>query len=104
MQTIFEWDPKKAESNYKKHHVSFETAARVFLDPFAFVEQDRIENGEYRWQTTGLVDGHLLLLVVHTVQFDENDQNEEAAEVIEIISARHADPRERKRYEQNYSL
>ncbi|MDR2014833.1 MAG: BrnT family toxin [Azoarcus sp.] len=100
MKILFEWDEEKAESNLKKHRVSFETAIRAFADPFAFVEQDRIENGEYRWQTTGLVDGHLLLLVAHTVQFDEDGTG---TEVISIISARRADPKERKRYEQNYS-
>ena len=64
------------------------------------VEQDRIENGERRWQTLGMVDGCLLmLLVAHTVQ-DDGD----GTEVIRIISARRAEPKERKRYEQNGSL
>ena len=76
----------------------FETATRVFLDPFAVVEQDRIENGEYRWQTLGTVDGCLLLLVAHTIR-DEN-----GTEVIRIISARNAEPKERRRYERNRSL
>jgi len=47
----FSWKPAKAAANMKKHSVSFETAARVFLDPFALTEQDRIEDGERRWQT-----------------------------------------------------
>ncbi|EJF77910.1 Protein of uncharacterised function (DUF497) [Candidatus Bartonella washoeensis] len=67
MKIRFEWDETKAKSNLRKHRVSFEIAARVFADPFAMVKQDRIENGEYRWQTLGLVDGFLLLLVAHTV-------------------------------------
>ena len=29
----FEWDPGKAAANLRKHRVSFEDAARVFLDP-----------------------------------------------------------------------
>jgi len=95
----FEWDDAKAASNLRKHRVSFETAARAFADPFALVEQDRVEGGEYRWQTVGLVDGHLLLLVAHTVRDDEN-----GVEVIRIISARRAEPKERRRYEQNSSL
>ncbi|WP_375707754.1 BrnT family toxin, partial [Bartonella sp. AA1HLJMS] len=61
MKIRFEWDEAKAKSNLRKHRVSFEIAARVFADPFAMVKQDRIENGEYRWQTLGLVDGFLLL-------------------------------------------
>ncbi len=43
MDIRFEWDPAKAEANLRKHGVSFETAARVFSDPFALSEQDRIE-------------------------------------------------------------
>ena len=99
MQTRFEWDVAKAQSNLHKHRVSFEIAVRVFADPFAMVEQDRIENGERRWQTLGMVDGCLLmLLVAHTVQDDED-----GTEVIRIISARRAEPKERKCYEKNCS-
>ncbi len=94
----FEWDPEKAESNLRKHGVSFETAARVFSDPFALVEQDRIEGGEYRWQTTGLVDGAVVLLVAHA------DREEHGIEVIRIISARMATTRERRRYAENRSI
>ena len=63
----FVCDSAKAKGNLKKHRVSFEIAARVFADPFSLSEQDRIEDGEHRWQTLGLVEGCLLLLVAHTV-------------------------------------
>ncbi|WP_208439550.1 MULTISPECIES: BrnT family toxin [Bartonella] len=99
MRIRFEWDETKAKSNLRKHRVSFEIAARVFADPFAMVKQDRIENGEYRWQTLGLVDGFLLLLVAHTVHDDKD-----GIEVIRIISARRANSKERKRYEEESSL
>ncbi|WP_208435062.1 BrnT family toxin [Bartonella phoceensis] len=99
MKIRFEWDEAKAKSNLRKHRVSFEIAARVFADPFAMVKQDRIENGEYRWQTLGLVDGFLLLLVAHTVHDDKD-----GIEVIRIISARRANLKERKRYEEENSL
>lgn len=95
MDIRFEWDPAKAEANLRKHGVSFETAARVFSDPFALSEQDRIEGGEYRWQTVGLVDGVLLLLVAHTVR-----DSDDGVDVVRIISARSAERRERWRYEQ----
>jgi uncharacterized DUF497 family protein len=95
MSIRFEWDPAKAASNLRKHRVSFELAIRVFADPFALVEQDRIEGGEQRWQTLGMIeDSVLLLLVAHTVR-EEGD-----TEVIRIISARRAEPKERRRYEQ----
>jgi uncharacterized DUF497 family protein len=99
MKIRFEWDTAKAEGNLRKHRVSFETATRVFADPFAMVKQDRIENGEYCWQTLGIVDGHLLLLVAHTVRDDA-----EGIEVVRIISVRRAELKERKRYEQNRLL
>jgi uncharacterized protein len=90
----FEWDATKAEANVRKHGVSFETARFAFADPFAIMEQDRIENGEYRWQTTGMVGGIALLVVAHTIR-DEVD-----VEIIRIISARPAERHERRRYEE----
>ena len=96
MNTRFEWDAVKAASNLSKHKVSFETATRVFADPFLLTQQDRIENGEQRWQSIGIVDGQVVLLVAHTVGEDDD-----GIEVLRIISARRADPKERKRYEKN---
>lgn len=96
----FEWDRAKAATNIKKHGVSFEIAARVFADPFVLIEQDRIEGGEQRWQALGSVDGLAILLVAHTIYEDEEGDGQ-AYEVIRIISARKADPRERRRYEED---
>ena len=87
------WDPAKAASNLRDHGVSFETAIRVFSDPLHVSDQDRIEGGEYRWQTLGIVDGYTLLLVAHTWTDDDG------VEIIRIISARRAEKHERKRYE-----
>ncbi|MHC2016847.1 BrnT family toxin [Methylobacterium sp. CM6247] len=61
----FIWDPVKAASNLRKHRVTFAIATRVFADPYALMEQDRIEGGERRWLTVGLVDGLLVLAVAH---------------------------------------
>ena len=93
------WDPAKERSNIKKHQVDFETAAHVFNDPFAQTEQDQIVNGEYRWRTMGLVEGCWLLVVAHTVREDAD-----GTEIIRIISARRAEPKEEKCYEQNCPL
>jgi uncharacterized protein len=95
MNIHFEWDEVKAQANLKKHKVSFELASGVFFDPLALVYQDRIENGELRWQTLGMVENCLVLLVAHAVQYDE------VGEIIRIISARKADKKERKQYEEN---
>lgn len=94
MAIRFEWDPIKAAANERKHRVSFELAVRAFADPFALTEQDRIEGGGYRWQTLGVAEGVLLLLVAHTLR-DEAD-----VEVIRIISARPATRPERRKYEE----
>jgi uncharacterized DUF497 family protein len=94
-ERYFEWDDGKADSNFRKHGIRFEEAVFVFDDPFAVVEQDRIENGERRWLTLGTVRGFLLLMVAHTVRFEDDP----VREVIRIISARRADQKERRRYE-----
>lgn len=94
MTLRFEWDAAKAAANLRKHGVGFELAVRVFSDPLAFSRQDRIEEGERRWQTLGVVDNLLLLLVAHTVREDDE------GEVIRIISAREATRKEKRDYEQ----
>lgn len=98
MRMRFAWDETKNRSNQKKHDgIAFEEAAHVFRDPFRLTRQDRIENGEERWQTIGVVHGVTVLLVAHTITEDDDDG--EPVEVIRIISARRATPRERKHYE-----
>ena len=67
----------------------------VFDDPCAVSMQDRTVQGEERWQTIGLVGGVVALLIAHT--YDEEDGDE----VIRIVSARKATPRERRVYEEN---
>lgn len=98
MATRFEWDPAKAAINLRKHAVSFDIAMRVFADPFALTEAVRIEGGEQRWQTLGIVEGYLLLVVAHTIRDDDEDG--QPIEIIRIISARTADRKERRRYDQ----
>jgi uncharacterized protein len=92
---VITWDEKKSRANLKKHGVSFETAQFVFEDPLHVSRQDRIENGEHRWQTLGMVDGVLLILVAHTWH-----ETGSGGEHIRIISARRATKIERKIYEQ----
>jgi uncharacterized DUF497 family protein len=91
----FEWDLVKAAANLAKHGIAFEDAARVFDDPLQRSRQDRMEGGELRWQTLGMAGETLvLLLVAHTWREDDDE------EVIRIISARTANKRERRDYEQ----
>ena len=89
----FEWDAGKAAANLRKHHVSFEDAARVFLDPNRIETYDGRDAGEDRWKTVGMVDP-ALLVVVYTVRGKDED-------IIRMISARKADAYERTQYSEN---
>lgn len=94
----FEWDEAKNRANQRKHDgVSFEIAGQVFRDPLHVSVQDRIENREQRWRTIGAVHGLVILVVAHTIT--EEDSEGGSVEVIRIISARRATPRERRHYE-----
>ena len=87
----FEWDEAKAAENYAKHGVSFETAIRVFDDAFAIEWLDASEDyGEDRYSILGMVDGRLLY-VAYTVREG----------VTRIISARGAEPHERRQYDED---
>jgi uncharacterized DUF497 family protein len=86
------WDEPKSRSNQRKHGISF-TASRVFLDPLHLSRQDRVVQGEGRWQTIGMVSGVLLILMAYTVV----DEKEEG---IHIISARRVTRQERIEYEE----
>jgi hypothetical protein len=97
----FEWEEAKNLSNQRRHGVSFEQASAVFHDPLYVSVQDRIEDGEPRWQTLGMVGELLLLTVAHTVREKSDDGAE--VEVIRIISARPATRKERRRYEDENS-
>jgi uncharacterized DUF497 family protein len=90
----FEWDTEKSRNNLAKHKISFETASLVFDDPQALNIQDRVVEGEERWQAVGMVSG-VVLLVAHTYR------EEASEEVIRLISARKAIANERRAYEKN---
>ena len=93
----FVWDEAKSRKNRQKHGITFQLAARVFLDPLHHSVQDRIVDGERRWQTVGEVEGTRLLLVAHTIV--EEGPDHALVEVIRIVSARRAERKERKSYE-----
>ncbi|MGQ0546511.1 MAG: BrnT family toxin [Betaproteobacteria bacterium] len=86
----FEWDRRKAESNRRKHKVTFDEAVGVFYDPLSatFVDPDS-SPAEQRLITVGQSSLGRLLVVAHT----------EEDETIRIISARLATAHERKRHE-----
>jgi len=90
----FTWDERKNRLNRQKHRISFETAVLVFEDPYHVSRADREVDSELRWQTIGMVKGIQVLLVAHTVA-ESGDE-----EIVHIISARKATPRERSIYAQ----
>lgn len=95
----FEWDEDKAQSNLKKHGVSFDDAALVLSDEdrgtFHVEEYDgQHSSGEDRYVTTASHpdDRGIVLVIAWT------DRSTEDAKVTRIISARAAKPAERNRY------
>ena len=87
----FDWDPKKAAANLKKHEVSFQEAATVFGDPLAITFQDPDHSeDEERQLTFGLSLQRRLIVVSHT----------ERKDVTRIINARLMKRKERAIYEE----
>jgi uncharacterized DUF497 family protein len=96
MLFVFDWDPLKAASNFRKHRVSFEDAMTVFLDRYAVTIFDGDHSDEEdRWITLGEAAGPKLLLVVHThAEMSGGDI------LIRIISARRPTRKEAGQYRQ----
>jgi len=89
----FEWDENKNRLNQHKHGVSFEEAKLVFDDPLQISKLDyRFSYFEERWITLGSSKNSQLLVVVNLFFTDDGE------EIIRIISARNANPKERTRY------
>lgn len=89
---IIEWDDNKAELNRKKHNVTFEMAARIFLDEFLIDDYDEEHSDdEDRIKVIGMVDN--VLVVIYT----------ERGENYRLISARLATKREVKKYYGQFS-
>ena len=98
----YEWDEDKNRRNQRKHGgISFELATLVFEDERCLVYMDRVDErtGEQRWIALGMaepaVDAVILLVVAHVYREDEYGQ-----EIIRIISARQAEKRDIRRYQE----
>ncbi|GJM27155.1 MAG: hypothetical protein DHS20C16_35700 [Phycisphaerae bacterium] len=90
----FEWDPEKAQRNFRKHKISFEQSAAVFGDPHALTIYDHEHSDdEERWVTLGLDNRGVPLVVCHTYHAQSKDKA-----VIRIISARKATKNEDGQY------
>jgi hypothetical protein len=90
-QLRFEWDPRKASTNRRKHGVTFDEARTVFADEHALLADDPDHSAdEERFVLLGLSTALRVLVVVHCYRARST--------VIRLISARLADPDERRRY------
>ena len=91
MQPKFEWDPKKAKANLRKHEVDFIEASSVFDDPlFITLYDEEHSTDEERFITIGSSGKNRLVMVAHT----------ERENRIRIISARKATKNEEKFYQE----
>ena len=88
----FEWDPRKAASNRKKHQVSFEEALTVFADPLARIFDD---DDHSRDEPREIIIGHSVNERLVVVCFAAR------GDAVRIFSARKATKREREDYEEN---
>jgi len=87
----FEWDSQKADSNLKKHGVSFQEAASVFGDALSITYYDPDHSvREHRFITVGMSRAGRVLMVAHT---DRRDN-------VRVISARKTTREERRYYEE----
>lgn len=87
----FEWDPRKADSNLKKHGVSFQEAASVLGGALSITYPDPDHSvREQRFITVGMSRAGRVLMVAHT---DRGDN-------VRIISTRKVTRRELKYYEE----
>ncbi|MFM7603508.1 MAG: BrnT family toxin [Pseudanabaena sp.] len=86
----YQWDKNKATSNLQKHGIEFADAVSVFSDDLAITIPDNRFN-EDRFVAIGIDAFGRILVVVFTWRGED----------IRLISARLAERRERKQYEED---
>jgi uncharacterized DUF497 family protein len=91
MAYVFDWDTEKAQSNVRKHAVSFDEASTVFGDPLTLLMDDPDHSQqEERFLLLGKSIRRRLIVVAHA----------ERLPLTRLISARRATRTERKKYEE----
>lgn len=90
---IYEWDPKKADENLKRHKISFDEATSLFTDPFALTFDDPAHSvDEQRYITIGTSSTQRILFLSHADRGEDH---------VRIISARSATPTEAHAYQES---
>jgi uncharacterized DUF497 family protein len=65
----FEWDPRKARTNIRKHRISFDEAASAFSDVLSFTYDDELHShAERRYATLGMSNQGRVLVIAHTMR------------------------------------
>ena len=89
----FEWDEAKSDLCRKSRNFDFAYVISIFIDPLLVIQKDqRWDYGEERFRALGLLD-EKVFVVIYTKR----------PRAIRIISARRANRREVRRYEENCS-
>jgi uncharacterized DUF497 family protein len=87
-----EWDPRKAEANFRKHAIRLSEAEPVFDDAFAVTfTDDKSDPHEQRFVSIGAGMKGRVLVVAYCYRGSN----------IRIISAQPAEAHERKQYEEH---
>ena len=92
----FEWNDKKAECNTLKHGINFEMAVFAFDDPYALIVEDEKHSAHERRQWLIGDSGEKVLIIVFTMRPPRGN--------IRIVSARRANRRERRMYEERKGI
>ena len=89
---MYEWDEAKNRQNLQKHGISLEEACRIFDDRVLSWADTRIDYGETRMISVGLIHRQIAVVVVHTEREGRK----------RIISARLTYRRERRLYDEHH--
>jgi len=95
MPIRLEWAARKERRNLQRHGVGFDEASTVFADTLSITIPDpEHSDDDERWVTMGFSHRQRMLVVVHT--------EDDARQIIRIISARPADADEPREYEESH--
>ena len=89
---MYEWDEDKNAANLAKHGISFDEASLIFEGRVFSRSDDRVDYGEVRTISTGLIREVVAVVVVHTGRNGKT----------RIISARLANRHERRLYDEHH--
>ncbi|MBI3420047.1 MAG: BrnT family toxin [Proteobacteria bacterium] len=88
--TKYEWDEKKAATNFEKHGISFMHVEKFDWSTAMIIPDNRRTYGEPRFLAYGMIEARLYVMV-YTLR----------RSAVRIIGLRQANERERNQYEEN---